>query len=77
MLNDLCDGGDEVLGELAPLSEPRAGAGLVLDTSGEPGTLRPSPRLPTADAGERLPRGEGDLLWARAGLPRVMTLATS
>lgn len=62
ILNDLCDGGDEVFGELAPLSEPRAGAGLVLETSGEPGILKLSPRLPTADVGERLPRGEGDLL---------------
>ena len=77
MLKDLCEGGDDVLGELAPLSEPRAGAGLVLDTSGEPDTLSPSARLPTAEEGERLPRGEGDLLWAREGLPRVMTLATS
>lgn len=77
ILNDLCEGGEEVFGELAPLSEPRAGAGLVLETSGEPGILRPSPRLPTADAGERLPKGDGDLLWANAGLPRVMTLATS
>lgn len=62
MLNDLCEGGEEVFGELAPLSEPRAGAGLVLDTSGEPGILRPSPKLPTAEPGDRLPRGEGDLL---------------
>lgn len=61
MLKDLCEGGDDVFGELAPLSDPRAGAGLVLETSGEPETLSPSPRLPTAD-GERLPKGEGDLL---------------
>lgn len=77
ILKDLCEGGDDVFGELAPLSEPRAGAGLVVETSGEPEILRPSPRLPTAEAGERLPKGEGDLLWAKAGLPRVMTLATS
>lgn len=76
MLKDLCEGG-EVLGELAPLSELLAGVGLVLETSGVAEDLRASPSPPRVEAGERLPRGEGDLLAATAGLLRVMTLATS
>ncbi|KAK7070334.1 hypothetical protein SK128_014472, partial [Halocaridina rubra] len=64
MLKDLCEGGDDVLGELAPLSELLAGGVvLVVDISGVRLFLRASP-IPPAVVGDLLPvpNGEGDLL---------------
>lgn len=81
MLKDLCEGGDDVLGELAPLSELLAG-GLALgaDISGVAVALRVSAKTPTVVAGERRVSsgdGEGVRLVGTDGLERLITLDTS
>lgn len=81
MLKDLWEGGDDVLGELAPLSELLAG-GLALgaDISGVAAALRVSARTPTVVAGERRVSsggGEGVRLAGTEGLERLITLDTS